>query len=196
MKLPQTAHLQHQHCTMTRTLLLCGLIAGTLVSIFMLGTVNYLSHCEGNVDYNSSMLIGYASMLLALSLVYVGVRNYRNKIMGGYISFGKAFRTGLLIVLVASTLYVMAWLIYFFFVNPHFMDKMSAAQLNDLRTSGASEAEINNKAAEIARFDRLYRNPFFNALMTYLEILPVGLVVSLVSALILKRKMTASPATP
>jgi hypothetical protein len=35
---------------------------------------------------------------------------------------------------------------------------------------------------------RMYKNPFFNAMMTYIEILPAGLIVTLISSLILKRK--------
>src|SRR5215212_11220953 len=102
---------------MRKNIIIHGLIAGIVVSILMLSTVNYISHCEGNVDYGTSMLIGYASMLIALSLVYVGIRNYRDKYNGGIISFGKAFKTGMVIVLIASTIYVIAWLIdYFFFI--------------------------------------------------------------------------------
>jgi len=101
---------------MKKNIIVYGLTAGILVSILMLSSVNYLSHCEGNVDYDTSMLIGYASMLIALSLVYVGIRNYRDKYNEGVISFGKAFKIGLFMVLVASTIYVIAWLIDYFFL--------------------------------------------------------------------------------
>ncbi len=82
--------------------------------------MGYYSHCEGTVAYETSMLIGYASMLIAFSLVYVGIRNYRNKYNGGVISFGKAFKIGILIVLIASTLYVIAWMIDYFFLHARF----------------------------------------------------------------------------
>ena len=96
---------------MKKNIVIYGLIAGAIVSILMLSTVNYLSHCEGNVNYDTSMLIGYASMLIAFSLVFVGIRNYRDKFNEGIISFGKAFKIGTMIVLIASTIYVIAWLI-------------------------------------------------------------------------------------
>src|SRR5207248_2905443 len=80
---------------MKKNIIIYGLIAGIVVSFPMLFTVNYISHCEGNVDYNSSMLIGYASMLIAFSLVFVGIRNYRDKYNEGVISFGKAFKIGI-----------------------------------------------------------------------------------------------------
>lgn len=173
---------------MKKNIIIYGLIAGIVVSILMLSSVNYLSHCEGNVDYETSMLIGYASMLVAFSLVFVGIRNYRNKYNGGIISFGKAFRIGIVIVLIASTIYVIAWLIDYFYFIPDFMEKYSAHTLEDLRASGASQAEIDRQTKEMANFATMYKNPFFNAMMTYLEILPVGLIVTLISSLILKRK--------
>jgi hypothetical protein len=171
-----------------------GFIAGLIVSALMLSSVNYLSHCEGNVDYNQSLLIGYASMLLAFSLVFVGIRNYRDKYNGGVISFGKAFKVGFLIVLLASTIYVIAWMIDFFIFIPDFMDKYSSQMIEELRANGASESEIEKQTREMADFAVMYKNPFFNAIMTYIEILPVGLVVTLISSLILKRKAVVSPA--
>jgi hypothetical protein len=154
----------------------------------MLFTTNYYSHCEGKVDYNTSMLIGYASMLIAFSLVFVGIRNYRDKFNGGEISFGKAFKTGILIVVIASTVYVVACLIYYFFFIPDFMEKYSAHMIDELKAGGAGQAEIDRQIKEMENFGRMYKNPFFNAMMTYMEILPVGLVVTLISSLILKRR--------
>jgi len=173
---------------MNKNTLIYGVIAGVVVSALMLSSVNYISHCEGNVDYNTSMLIGYASMLIAFSLVFVGIRNYRNKYNGGVISFGKAFKIGLFMVLIASTIYVVAWLIDYFFFIPDFMEKYSAHTLDELKASGASQIEIDKQTKEMANFAGMYKNPFFNAMMTYVEILPVGLVVTLISSLILKRK--------
>ena len=173
---------------MSRNIIIYGLIAGIVVSILMLSSVNYASHCEGGVDYNRSLLIGYASMLIALSLVFVGIRNYRDKYNAGIISFGKAFKIGIQIVLIASTIYVVAWLIDYFFFIPDFLEKYAAHTLDELKASGASQKEIDKQTKELANFASMYKNPFFNAMMTYVEILPVGLIVTLISSLILKRK--------
>ena len=173
---------------MKKNSIIYGLIAGIVVSISMLFSINYISHVDGKVDYNTSLLIGYASMLIAFSLVYVGIRNYRNKYNAGVISFGKAFKIGIMIVLIASTIYVAAWLIDYFFFIPDFMEKFSAQELDKLKSSGASQIEIDKETKEMANFTKMYKNPFFNAMMTYVEILPVGLIVTLISSLILKRK--------
>jgi hypothetical protein len=172
---------------MQKNILIYGLIAGVVVSALMLTSVNFISH-NGNVDYNTSMLIGYASMLVAFSLIFVGIKNYRDKYNGGVISFGKAFKIGMTITLIASTIYVIAWLIDYFFFIPDFMEKYSAHMLEELKASGASQMEIDVQTKEMEKFGKMYQNPFFNAMMTYVEILPVGLVVTLISALILKRK--------
>jgi len=173
---------------MKKNIIIYGLIAGIVVSVLMLFSVNSLSHREGSFDYNRSLLIGYASMLIAFSLVFVGIRNYRDKYNEGVISFGKAFKIGIMIVLIASTIYVIAWLIDYFFFIPDFMEKYSAYMINELKAGGASQIEIDKQTKEMADFATMYKNPFYNAMMTYVEILPVGLIVTLISSLILKRK--------
>lgn len=177
---------------MKKTILIYGLIAGALVAGFMLYMINNYSYCSGDVDYNTSMVLGYASMLIAFSLVFVGVRNYRNNYNGGVISFGKAFKVGVLIVLIAATVYVIAWLIAYYFFIPDFAERMSAKMLGDLKASSAAAADIDKQTKEMADFVKMYKNPLFVILMTYVEILPVGLVVTLISALILKRKAAAN----
>jgi len=174
---------------MKKNIIVYGLIAGIIVSVLMLIGMNSLSHCEGTADYGTSMLFGYASMLLAFSLVFVGIRNYREKYNGGIISFGKAFQIGILMVLIASTMYVLSWMVDYFYFMPDFAEKYGAHMLAKLKASGASPAEIAKETKAMADFVRNYKNPFYNAAMTYMEILPVGLIVTLVSALILKRKV-------
>jgi amino acid transporter len=173
---------------MKKNILIYGLISGTIVSAIMLISVNYYSHCDGNADYGTSMLLGYASMLLAFSLVFVGIKNYRDKYNDGVISFGKAFKIGMMIVLISSTMYVIAWLFDNYYVVPDFMEKYSAHMLDQLKASGASAAEIEAKTKEMADFAVKYKNPFFKVLVTYAEILPVGIIVTLICSLVLKRK--------
>jgi hypothetical protein len=173
---------------MKKNIIVYGVIAGIIVSILMLISVNSVGHREGNFDYTRSLIIGYASMLIAFSLVYVGIRNYRDKYNNGVISFGKAFKIGIMIVLIASTVYVIAWLIDYFYFIPDFAEKYSAHMIDNLKASGASQAEIDKQTKEMADMATTLNNPFKNAMMTYLEILPVGLVVTLISSLILKRK--------
>lgn len=176
---------------MKKIVLVFGLISGLIVTTLMFFNIMAMYK---NESAQGSIIVGYTTMVVAFSMIFVGVKNYRDKYNNGIISFGKAFKTGLYITLVASTLYVLVWLVEYKLFFPDFMDRYEACAMNDARSSGATQAELNEKAAEIARGKELYKNPLFVILMTYAEILPVGLVVALLSALLLKRK--AKPMSP
>ncbi|MEO6523272.1 MAG: DUF4199 domain-containing protein [Mucilaginibacter sp.] len=176
---------------MKRTVLVFGLISGLIVSVWMVASMawfHYVENCQG------SMVLGYAGMLLAFSFVFVGVKSYRDKHNGGVISFGKAFQMGLYISLIASTLYVISWLVDYYVFIPDFMDKYGAQMLKQAQSSGASAAELSKKAAEVASMKAMYKSPIMVVLYTYMEPFPVGLIVSLVTALVLKRKATGGAA--
>jgi len=170
---------------MKKIVIVNGLIAGVIVATMFFITMG-LYHKNGNFD--GGMWVGYASMLLAFSLIFVGIKNYRDKYNAGVISFGKAFKIGLLITLIASTVYVVGWLIDYYCFIPDFAEKYAASMLDKLKASGAAAAEIAAKSKEMDSFITMYKNPVMVVLFTYIEILPVGLLISLIASLILKRK--------
>ena len=168
---------------MKRTVLVFGLFAGLIVATTM-GIFMSICYKDPATSMGTgSMIIGFLSMIIAFSLIYVGVKNYRDKQLGGTISFGKAFKMGLLIALVASTIYVITWAILYTYVMPDFMDIYSAEMIKQ-----AAPADVQAKTEEMAKYKEMYKNPVFFVLFTYMEILPVGLLISLITALILKRK--------
>lgn len=174
---------------MKKITLVYGLIAGVIVSASMLLSISGMFDTEGAVDFDKGMIIGYASMLIAFSMVFIGIRNYRNNYNGGVISFGKAFKVGGIIVLIASTVYVVSWLIDYFYFIPDFMEKYAEHTIANLRAAGATQVEIDQQVQEMADYTEMYKNPIINAGFTYMEILPPGLIVTLISSLILKRKV-------
>lgn len=171
---------------MKKTVLICGLIAGLISTSLYIGLM--LLGKAGDIDFENGMLYGYTLMILAFSLIFVGTKITRDKYNGGVISFGKAFRVGLYITLVASTVYVAVWLVDYYLFIPDFFEKYSAYMLKSLKASGASQAEIAGQTAKMASMGEMYKNPVFVILLTYVEILPVGLLVSLISAWVLKKK--------
>lgn len=175
---------------MKKIVLVCGLISGLISIAWGVAYISIGLNSDKPMNMDNGMLYGYASMLLAFSLIFVGIKTYRDKHNGGIISFGKAFRIGLYISLIASTVYVVIWLIdyYYFLPEGSFEQQYTAYTLNAMKADGATQAELDAKAAQMAEDWRLYKNPFVNALMTYVEILPVGLLVSLIAAFVLKRK--------
>jgi hypothetical protein len=172
---------------MKRTVLIFGSIAGLIVTALMVySTIS----CYRNADFEGNMLLGYASMLLAFSFVFVGIKSYRDNYNQGVITFGKAFRVGLFITLIASSMYVIIWLIDYYVFIPDFMDKYVAHVLRELKADGASPTEVAKKQAELATYADLYKSPFWVILLTYTEVLPIGLIISLISAWILRRNST------
>ena len=166
---------------MKRNVLIFGLVMGAVLCANMIIMVNMLYN---NPEFKSNDLLGYVVMVVIFSLIFVGIRNYRNKELGGVISFGKAFKTGFLIALVASTVYVVVWLFYYYLFVPDFIDRYTAHVLHQC----TSEAEITAKTEEMENFSEMYESPFFVVLITYAEVLPVGTIVALISSFILKKK--------
>jgi Protein of unknown function (DUF4199) len=170
---------------MKKIVIVNGLIAGLIAAAMIIMSMS-IFHDKGNLE--GGMLFGYASMLLAFSLIFVAIVRYRNNYNNGVISFGKAFMIGLYITLIASTIYVAAWLIDYYVFIPDFAEKYAAIVLDKLKSGGASAAEIARQTKEMDSFKEMYKNPVMVILFTYIEILPVGLLLSLIASLILKRK--------
>jgi hypothetical protein len=168
---------------MKKIVLIFGLIIGVILCANMIVMVNLM---YTKTDFKGNEIVGYASMVVLFSLIFFGVRNYRNKHLAGTISFGKAFKVGFLIALIASTMYVVVWLFYFYLFVPDFMDVYMAYVLEQ-----CAPADVAAKTAEMEGYKEMYKNPLFVILITYSEVLPVGLVVALISALILKKKQPA-----
>lgn len=172
---------------MKKNVFVYGSLAG-LISVSWMLTAFFTNKF---MDMDNGMIIGYATMIVAFSFIFVGVKNYRDKLNGGLISFGLAFKMGLLMTLVASTLYVIVWAIDYNFFVPDFMDKYCAGMIEKLKSSGLSPAELDKQIASVNGYKAMYKNPLLFTLMTYSEIFPTGLLLSLVSAFILKRKVVA-----
>jgi hypothetical protein len=170
---------------MKKIVIVCGLISGFIVTTWFLGSMAVFG---SDFNFDKGMFYGFASMIMAFSLIFVGIKNYRDNYNNGVISFGKGFQIGFLISLIASTIYVVTWLIMYFNFMQDFDEKYTEHVLSSMQKKGESPEAIDAKKTEMNEMWVLYQNPFICALFTYTEILPVGLVISLIAALILKRK--------
>jgi hypothetical protein len=169
---------------MKKNVWIFGVIAGLISSLW----VAVFPFLGDNCGTDMGMVYGYTAMIIAFSMIFVGVKNYRDRFNNGEVAFGRAFMIGFYIALIGSTFYVVTWLISYYFFIPDFFDKMSASYVKQMQEKGATQADINKQIVEIAKYKEYAKNPFFNAAMTYMEILPVGVLVSLICAAILKRK--------
>lgn len=171
---------------MKKNILIFGLLAGLIVSTFL--AISMIK-CYQSKDFEGSMVLGFSAMIIAFSTIFIAIKNYRDNYNGGLISFKKAFNIGILITLLASTLYVATWLVLYYNFLPNFMELMTADSISKIQANKVlTSTEANEQIASLKKMNELYKNPAIVVAFTYIEILPVGLIITLLSSLILKRK--------
>jgi hypothetical protein len=175
---------------MKKVVIVFGLISGVISSALMFLTLPLLNN--GTINFKNGEVIGYTAIFLSFLLVFFGIRAYREN-AGGVISFGRAFSVGILITLISCVFYVASWEILYYNFMPDFVDKCAAQEIEVMREKGATDAAIVAKKKQMETLKTLYDNPLTNAAVTMIEPFPVGLLVTLVSAAILRRR-TPAPA--
>ena len=120
--------------------------------------------------------------------MYFGIRSYRDNVLGGHISFGTGFQAGILITLISCLFYVAAWLMLYYNFMPDFADQYAAYAVEGLRAEGASQAEIDASLKQSEDMRQLLENPLTNAAVTFIEPFPVGLLITIISAAVLKKQ--------
>jgi hypothetical protein len=133
-----------------------------------------------------SALVGYLTMIVALTAVFLGVKHYRDHVLGGVIKFGTALLLGLGISAVASLIYAIGWEICLAYGNFDFADFYSKMMIDAARAKGVTEAELQKVIADAQSFVTMYRNPLFRIPITFIEMFPVGILISLISAALLR----------
>jgi Protein of unknown function (DUF4199) len=168
---------------MKKIVLTYGIIGGIIVTAMM-----WLTLASGKHDFDNGMWIGYTTMVVALSTIFFAVKVYRDKHLGGTIKFGKAFLLGLYITLIASTMYVASWMVLSSVSEQDFMEEYYKHEKTQLESSDLPAVQVEAKLQEMREFQELYKDPAVKIGFTYLEILPIGLLISLLCAVILKRR--------
>ena len=177
---------------MKKVVIVFGLISGAISSAMMFLTLPFMK--SGAINDKNGYVIGYTAIFLSFLLVFFGIRRYREN-AGGAITFGRGFSVGILITLISCVFYVASWQVIYFNFMPDYGEKYAARTIDAMRAKGATDAAIAAKTKEMEKFKEMYKNPLFNAAMTFIEPFPVGLIVTLVSAAILrKRNSTPAPA--
>lgn len=172
---------------MKKIVLIFGILAGIINTVLML-SASPLYMKERSMDFQMGEIMGYISMIIALSMIFFGIRRYRDQEQGGHISFGKAFQVGLLITLVASVIYVAGWMMYASFgPGQDFMEQYFQYSVEQLKESGKAREVIEREIAGMKAFKEWYRNPLVQIGVTFMEIFPVGLIIALISAFLLKK---------
>lgn len=175
---------------MRNTVLTFGVISGLISAVTILATIPFMHKISGD----KGLILGYTTIVLAGLLVYFGIRSYRDNVSSGKLTFARAFAVGILISLLSNCFYVATWEVVYFKFMPDFAEKYASQMVEHAKSTGASQQKIEETARQAEQFARNYHNPLYNISMTFLEPFPVFLVITLVSAAILRKKSLTGPA--
>lgn len=171
---------------MRKIILTFGIIAGVVMTGIMFATMPLWGN---ELDYGSSEFLGYLSMIIALApTIFIGVKSVRDKEQSGKISFGSAFKVGLLITLVTYVIYVAGWVTYLNTTDNDFMEGYTTYTIEQLEKAVEVQEVVDAKREEMVAFAKMYENPFVQIGFSFLEVVPVGLLISLLVAGILVKK--------
>lgn len=183
---------------MKKTVITFGLIGGVIIMIF---TFIIATLCDRDmIAFERAEIVGYASMVIALSMIFFGIKSYRDNQGGGKITFWKGVQVGVLITAIASALYVVGGEAYTAY-NPGFapkvMEKYKEMETRKMEQKGASKEEIDATIKQMSDMMKLMENPLFRVPIYLIEIFPVGLIITLISAgLLRKRELLPAESLP
>ncbi len=170
---------------MKKTVITFGLISGVIIVILMFATIPL----QNNETFRGTgELIGYTTMVIALSMIFFGVKSYRDRTLNGVISFGRGLQVGLLITIIASLSYGLGWEVYLKLIAPDFMEKYTSFALERAQAGGMPAAEFKALSEQMEKYREMYKNPVIRFGMTLMEIAPVGVLISLIAAGLLRQK--------
>ncbi len=168
-----------------------GLLAGAVLSVMMLLSAAFVEE----INFDKAEMIGYTTMVVAFLMVFFGIRSYRDNVLNGTIGFGRAFQVGILVTVIASVCYVATWQVVYYKMMPDFVEKYAEHTIEKAKASGASTQQIAEQTEKMAKFQELYKNPLINVAFTFVEPIPVGLLITLLSAGVLARRRKAPSAS-
>jgi uncharacterized protein DUF4199 len=169
--------------TAFRIVLIYGIVAGLIVAVPMVASMLLLT---AQTAPDNGALIGYLTMIVALTAVFLGVKHYRDKVLGGAVKFVPALLVGLGISAVASAIYALGWELSIALTGFDFGAAYAQTMLDAARAKGASAEELARVTEQAASFSRMYANPLYRLPITFVEMFPVGVVISALSAAILR----------
>ena len=169
-----------------------GFISG-LILVIMVFTMMAMMGDSNDLEKGES--VGYLFMIVAFSMIFFGIRQYRDKILTGSITFSIAFRVGILISLIASVCYVIGWMFYFHYIDNSFFEKYTSFYIEKINASGKPAAEIEKEVALFKTSMENYKDPFVMALDSFRKVFPMGLMITIICALLMRRKSYTDPVT-
>lgn len=175
---------------MQKTILKYGLISGLISGLLMALVTITCAHKDFMWEYGA--YIGYTSMIISMALVYFGVKHFRDQENGGQITLTRAMWIGFGIVSISCILYSLTWLVVYYNFLPNFMNEYAAHEIQKAQAAGISAEALSKKQAQFDEMKKMYSTPLGVFSITLLEPLPVGILISILSAIVLRKKQTIS----
>ncbi len=172
---------------MRKTVLTFGLLSGAVSAVMMSATIPFMER----IGFDRGMVVGYTSIVISMLFVYFGMRSYRDNVLGGAMTFGTGFKVGITITLISCACYVAAWLVLYYQFIPDFGAAYAAYLVEGVRAGGGSAADIEAMRKQGESMIALLDNPLTNAAVSFTEPFPVGLLVTVISAAVLKKPAAA-----
>jgi hypothetical protein len=144
------------------------------------------------VIYLINLEIPVLVMLLSIAILLAGIVfaqiNFRNKYLGGYIEYGKAFTVGFLTTLFLAVIYALYSYVFYKYIDPGAMEEAMAKAEQQFVDRGMSDAEID-QSMKIAE---MFAKPGMSTIMAFLSNLFFGAVISLIAAIFTKKENMGS----
>jgi len=172
---------------MKKTVLTFGVISGVVSSVLMLATLPFMHR----IGFDRGLVVGYTAIVLSFLLVTFGIRSYREQ-CGGTITFTRGFTVGILITLISCVFYVATWQVIYYKLQPGFMNDWETYAVEKVRAAGGGPEKLEATRRQLRSIKEAYDNPLTNAAYTFVEPFPVGFLVTVVSALALRRRVPSS----
>jgi TRAP-type C4-dicarboxylate transport system permease large subunit len=172
--------------SMTRIILIYGAIGAAVVGgLMVFGFLSWTPEQKAE-GMDNGLVVGYLTQIVALTTVFLGIKHFRDKERGGVVKFLPAFLVGLGISAVASLGWIIGWEIVLA-TGFDFEAMMTQLTRSQAVAAGLAGEALEQKLAENQAFMTMYMdNPLVRLPMTFIEMFPVGVIISLISALLLR----------
>src|SRR5262245_32428759 len=162
-----------------------GIIGALIVgSLMYAGSLDFAK--DGHQSSTGGLVVGYLTQVIALTFVFLGVKAHRDNALGGVIKFFPALGIGLAISAIATLGWVISWEIVMGMTHFDITGMMKEQMVAQAQASGGGEAAVQKAITDAENFGKMYQNPLFRMPMSFMEMFPVGVLVSLISAAILR----------
>ena len=167
-----------------------ALIYGVISGLILVSSFGFTIPDEGEIDFKRGETVGMVVMVISLALIFFAIRAYRKALGFEIFTFGQGFRVGILTALIAAVIYVGGWMIFFESVGDNFTTQYKEYYISQIGSNEALSEE--EKASQISEFekgvDEYTKSAGTRVLMTFTEIFPIGFLITIISALLLRKK--------